>query len=58
VDKDGVYDKALFLPTSSLPAGAVWLKGSLYVAAPPVCGGSRTPMAMASPRSAKEVVRG
>jgi putative membrane-bound dehydrogenase-like protein len=36
-DKDGVYDKStVFADKLTLPAGAVWLKGSLYVAAPPV----------------------
>src|SRR5262245_27874337 len=36
-DKDGVYDKStVFAEKLTLPAGAVWLKGSLYVAAPPV----------------------
>lgn len=35
-DLDGVYDKStVFADKLTLPAGAVWLKGSLYVAAPP-----------------------
>ena len=35
-DKDGVYDKStVFADKLTLPAGAVWLNGSLYVAAPP-----------------------
>lgn len=35
-DKDGVYDKSTtFADKLTLPAGAVWHKGSLYVAAPP-----------------------
>ena len=35
-DKDGIYDKStVFADKLTLPAGAVWHKGSLYVAAPP-----------------------
>ncbi len=35
-DKDGVYDKrTTFAEKLTLPAGAVWHRGSLYVAAPP-----------------------
>ena len=35
-DHDGVYDKStVFADKLTLPAGAVWLRGSLYVAAPP-----------------------
>lgn len=35
-DRDGVFDKAtVFADRLTLPAGAVWLDGSLYVAAPP-----------------------
>ena len=35
-DKDGVYDKStVFADKLTLPAGAVWYRGSLYVAAPP-----------------------
>jgi putative membrane-bound dehydrogenase-like protein len=36
-DGDGVYDKStVFADRLTLPAGAVWFRGSLYVAAPPV----------------------
>lgn len=36
-DQDGVYDKStVFADKLTLPAGAVWYRGSLYVAAPPV----------------------
>ena len=35
-DRDGVYDKSTtFADKLTLPAGAVWYRGSLYVAAPP-----------------------
>ncbi len=35
-DRDGVYDKSTtFADKLTLPAGAVWHRGSLYVAAPP-----------------------
>jgi putative membrane-bound dehydrogenase-like protein len=35
-DGDGVFDKStVFADKLTLPAGAVWLEGSLYVAAPP-----------------------
>jgi putative membrane-bound dehydrogenase-like protein len=35
-DGDGLYDRSkVFADRLTLPAGAVWLKGSLYVAAPP-----------------------
>ncbi len=35
-DKDGIYDKStVFADKLTLPAGAVWHNGSLYVAAPP-----------------------
>ena len=35
-DRDGIYDKStVFADKLTLPAGAVWLRGSLYVAAPP-----------------------
>jgi len=36
IDKDGVYDKStVFAEKLTLPAGAVWYRGSVYVAAPP-----------------------
>ncbi len=35
-DGDGIYDKStVFADKMTLPAGAVWYRGSLYVAAPP-----------------------
>ena len=35
-DGDGIYDRSkVFADRLTLPAGAVWLNGSLYVAAPP-----------------------
>jgi hypothetical protein len=52
-DGDGVFDHSQVFAEKLLPAGAVWYRNALYVAAPPDLLRPEDTDAIASPTSAK-----